>query len=132
QLSWYAGINEKMSSTGFYEYCAGHDDVNFKTASVVATMIWYFVEGYYHRSGGDQKFRENDYMKYVVSMPSTPETIIFYKSKLSEKWWMEVPLPEDAEKYNRNFIIPCRYEDYNTATLGEVPDRYINTHARLI
>ena len=131
QLSWYAGMNEKMSSIGFYEYNPSCDDDNGKTASVVATMIWYFIEGYYHRKG-EQHFRDNDYIKYVVSLPSTPETITFYKSQLSDKWWMEVPLPESARKYSRNFIVPCGYSDYKQAADGEVPDRYVNTHARFI
>jgi len=115
---------------GFYEYAPKFDD-NKKTAAIMATMIWYFIEGFYHRKG-EHLFRDNDYLKYVVSMPSSPEIIVFYKSKLSEKWWMEVPLPEISEKYHRNFMVPCSYTDYKTATDGEVPDRYVNTHARLI
>ncbi len=131
QLCWYAGLNEKMSSVGIYDYYPENDDKSGKTASIAATMIWYFIEGFYHRKN-EQGFRDNDYMKFVVSMPSEPEMIIFYKSKLSEKWWMEVPLPEENRKYTRNFIVPCRYEDYQTAQTGEVPDRYVTTHARLI
>lgn len=130
QIAWYAGINEKMTSIGIYEYKSGNDDDNHNTAAIIATMIWYLVEGFYHRKG-EKDFKANDYIKYVVSMPSEPETLIFYKSKRSEKWWMEVPLPESS-KYHRNFIVPCRYEDYKLATDGEVPDRYITTHARLI
>ena len=131
QLCWYAGLNEKMSSIGFYEFNPALDDANGKTASVIATMVWYFIEGYYHRKG-EQHFKDNDYLKYVVSLPSTPETITFYKSRMSDKWWMEVPLPESARKYSANFIVPCSYTDYSKATDGEVPDRYVNTHARLI
>ncbi|MTI21802.1 formiminoglutamase [Fulvivirga sp. RKSG066] len=131
QICWYAGLNEKLSSAGFYEYNPQHDDENKKTASVVATMIWYFIEGFYHRKN-EQNFKNNDYLKFVVSMPSEPETLSFYKSKLSEKWWMEVPFPRGKEKYARNCIIPCSYSDYQKATNGDLPDRYITTHAKLI
>ena len=131
QICWYAGLNEKLSSAGFYEYNPQHDDDLNKTASVVATMIWYFIEGFYHRKK-EQNFKNNDYLKFVVSMPSEPETLNFYKSKLSEKWWMEVPYPHGKEKYARNCIIPCSYSDYQAATKGELPERYINTHAKLI
>ncbi len=131
QICWYAGLNEKLSSAGFYEYNPEFDDDNRKTAAVTATMIWYFIEGYYHRKN-DQNFKTNDYLKFVVSMPSEPETLSFYKSKLSEKWWMEVPLPHGREKYSRNCIIPCSYSDYQLATKGELPERYISTHAKLI
>ena len=131
QICWYAGLNEKLSSIGFYEYNPDLDDVNKKTASVIATMIWYFIEGFYHRKS-EQNFKSNDFLKYVVSMPVEPETISFFKSKLSEKWWMEVPYPKGVERYARNSIVPCSYTDYQTATKGEVPERYISTVAKLI
>jgi formiminoglutamase len=131
QICWYAGLNEKLSSAGFYEYNPAYDDANRKTASVIATMIWYFIEGYYHRKS-HQNFRGNDFLKYSVSMPVDPEVITFYKSKMSEKWWMEVPYPHGHERYSRNSIVPCSYNDYQTAIKGEVPERYITTLAKLI
>lgn len=131
QICWYAGLNEKLSSIGFYEYNPSLDDMHKKTAAVIATMVWYFIEGYYHRKH-DQNFRGNDFMKYSVSMPVEPEVITFYKSKMSEKWWMEVPYPHGHERYSRNSIVPCSYTDYQTAIKGEVPERYINTLAKLI
>lgn len=130
QLCWYAGLNEKLSSLGIYEYNPDFDDVHRKTASVIATMIWYFIEGYYHRKN-EQNFRSNDFVKYVVAMPSEPEILTFYKSKFSEKWWIEVPYPGGRERYARNSIVPCSYNDYQTATKGEIPDRYINTLSKL-
>ena len=131
QICWYAGLNEKLSSIGFYGYHPEFDDVHKKTASVIATMIWYFIEGYYHRKN-DQNFRSNDFLKYVVSMPDQPDTLTFYKSKLSDKWWMEVPYSQGRERYARNSIVPCSYNDYQLAVKGEVPERYINTLAKLM
>jgi formiminoglutamase len=131
QICWYAGLNEKLSAVGFYEYDPAYDDVHRKTASVVATMIWYFIEGYYHRKN-DQNFTSNDFLKYVVSMPVEPETLTFYKSKFSDKWWLEVPYPTGKKRYARNSIVPCSYTDYQTASKGEVPERYINTISKLI
>jgi formiminoglutamase len=132
QVCWYAGLNEKLSSIGFYEYNPTLDDRHGKTASVVATMIWYFIEGFYHRKN-DVNFKGNDFLKYSVSMPVEPEVISFYKSKLSEKWWMEVPYPHGGhERYARNSIVPCSYNDYQIAVKGEVPERYISTLAKLI
>lgn len=130
QICWYAGLNEKLSSIGFYEYNPDKDDERKKTASVLATMIWYFIEGFYHRKN-EREFKTNDFLKYTVSMPVEPEIITFYKSKFTEKWWMEVS-PQHVSKYARNSIVPCSYADYQTATRGELPDRYISTLARLI
>ncbi len=130
QICWYAGMNEKLSSAGFYEYNPVHDDAQKKTASVIATMIWYFIEGYYHRKQ-ESNFKSNDFLKYVVSMPVEPETIAFYKSKLTEKWWMEVSHARPGARYTRNAIVPCSYADYQTATKGELPERYIGALAKM-
>lgn len=131
QICWYAGMNEKLSSVGFYEYNPAFDDIHKNTASIVATMIWYFIEGYYHRKN-EQNFKTNDFMKYSVSMPVEPEILTFYKSKFSEKWWMEVPYPSGRARYARNSMVPCSYNDYQTAIKGEVPERYISMLAKLI
>jgi len=129
QLCWYAGQSEKLSSIGFYEYNPEFDDAHKKTATVISTMIWYFIEGFYHRKN-ERDFKSNDFMKYSVSMPVEPEVMTFYKSKFTEKWWMEVT-PQHNNRYSRNSIVPCSYTDYQTATKGEVPERYINTLAKL-
>lgn len=131
QICWYAGMNEKLSAVGFFEYDPANDDENFKSAAVAATMIWYFIEGYHHRKL-EQDFKSNDYIKYTVPMKSEPASISFFKSKFSEKWWMEVPYPEKESTYQRNAVVPCSYKDYETALSGEIPDRWINMYARLL
>jgi formiminoglutamase len=137
QICWYAGSNEKLSSAGFYNYSENLDDIHKKTAAIVATMLWYFIEGVYNRKN-EKHFKSNDYMKYVVSLPFDPETMVFYKSKISEKWWLEVPYPAGKkergkllESYSRNCIVPCSYSDYLSANKGELPERWIATHAKL-
>lgn len=132
QICWYAGLNDKLSSAGFYEYNPDLDDESKKTASVVATMIWYFIDGFHHRKGeGD--FASNDYTKYVVDMhQSEPTTMVFYKSKISEKWWLEIDSDRSSQSnFGRNSLVPCAYADFTLASNGEVPDRYINAIARL-
>jgi formiminoglutamase len=130
QICWYAGMNDKLSSVGFYEYNPDLDERG-KTAQVISTMIWYFVEGFYNRKG-EKDFKGNNYLKYVVSMPNEPESITFYKSRLSEKWWLEVPYPQNHSRSEKHFIVPCNYEDYLMACKGELPERWINTHAKFI
>ncbi len=132
QICWYAGQNEKLSSVGFYEYDPTLDDAKHKTASVIATMIWYFLEGVNLRKGESLTNTEN-YLKYVVEMHTgSPASIVFYKSNISERWWMEIPLEEKTQAtFGRNSLAPCSYSDYETATKGEVPNRYINMLARL-
>lgn len=129
QICWYAGLNEKLSSAGFYEYNPAADDPSHKTASVVATMIWYLIEGYYNRKDTPD-YKSNNYLKYVVSMPSEPETLVFYKSKRSEKWWLEISSQFEDNRYDRNVVVPCSYSDYEAAIKGEVPERYIHAQSK--
>ncbi len=130
QICWYAGLNEKLSSAGIFEYNPELDDPLHKTASVAATMVWYFIEGFYNRKD-HFSFKSNHYLKYVVSMPGDPESLIFYKSKLSEKWWMEVPNLSSKKVFARKSIVPCSYTDYQKAMKGEVPERWVTAQARM-
>jgi len=131
QICWYAGLNDKLSSIGFYEYDVARDTEDRKTAFVLATMIWYFIEGFYNRKG-DKNFRSNDYLIYEVALGGEPSTIRFYKSKISEKWWMEVPHPEETSGFLRSRMVPCSYSDYQMAQSGEVPHRWITTYSKMI
>ncbi|MEQ8365010.1 MAG: formimidoylglutamase [Cyclobacteriaceae bacterium] len=129
QIAWYAGLNDKLSSIGFYGYDVNKDDDDKKTAFVIATMLWYFIEGFYNRKG-DKNFFSNDYMVYEVAFGGNPESIRFYKSTLSEKWWMEVPHPEDKVGFMRSKMIPCSYDDYQMAMKGEVPEKWITIYSK--
>ncbi|MFY0651951.1 MAG: formimidoylglutamase [Cyclobacteriaceae bacterium] len=125
QICWYAGMNDKLSSAGFYEYDPDKDHDDQPTAMTIAVMIWYFIEGFKNRKG-ERGFQTNDFLKYVVSTDDAPGDIVFYKSQLSEKWWVEVPNPSQKGIYDRNLVVPCDYSDYEKATKGEMPERYLN------
>lgn len=131
QICWYAGLNDKLTSVGFHEFDTDKDDERGTTAFVLATMIWYFIEGYYNRVE-DKLFQLDNYMIYEVDRDGEPASIRFFKSKRSEKWWMEVP---DAQSENSVFIknkmIPCSYRDYENALQGDIPSRWLAAYARL-
>jgi arginase family enzyme len=130
QICRFAGMNEKLSSMGIYGYQPYYDDSRNKTASVIATMIWYFIEGFYDRKDS-LSFKSSDYIKYTVSLDTKPSIIVFYKSKRSDKWWMEIPQSEQ-DKFDRTSIIPCSYQDYQMAQSGEIPERWINAQLKLM
>ncbi len=126
QLCWYAGLNDKLTSAGFYEYNPLHDQRG-QTAEAVATMIWYLLEGYYHRRQ-DLPIQEGTHTRYTVPISHHDQDLIFYKSKRSEKWWLEIH--QDNQTGNP-LVMPCSYHDYKRATGGEIPDRLIHRLARL-
>lgn len=125
QLCWYAGQNEKLSSIGIYNYDESKDSADCTNGFVLSTMIWYFIEGFYHRKG-DKNFISNDYLSYEVHLGGDPESIRFFKSKKSEKWWMEVPNLENEGVFNRSRMIACSYSDYEETQGGKIPDRWLN------
>lgn len=136
QICWYAGLNDKLTSTGFYEYNP-NEDIKKQTAAVIAIMIWYFVEGFYNRKN-ELDFNSGNYKKYIVTLnqgtPSGKDAsydLFFYKNKRTDKWWLEVPYP--SEKQLKNYIIPCSYNDYQAAAnKGELPRRWLLAHAKLL
>jgi formiminoglutamase len=129
QICWYAGLNDKLSSFGIYDFFPDKNVQDPNTAMVIATMIWYLIEGFYNRKG-DRNMLTNDYLVYEVALGGNPDSIRFYKSKLSEKWWMEVPDDEETSVFLRKKMIACSYSDYEMATSGEVPQRWINALSR--
>jgi len=132
QIVRYAGISDKLTSIGFYEYNPKFDH-DGQTAHLIAQMIWYFMEGFYSRPH-DFPFRnEEDYLKYHVTISDHQQDITFYKSKKTDRWWMEIPLPaEQRAKYERHYIVPCSYKDYQQATLEEIPDRWWMVYQKLM
>ena len=126
QLCWYAGLNDNLTSLGIYEYNPELDEREL-TAMTVATMIWYFIEGFYHRKN-EISFNSKQFTKYAVAFNDNPDRMVFYKSKQSEKWWLEV---ESLTEGKTTRVVPCSYEDYLQATKGEVPNRWILTQARI-
>lgn len=127
-ISRYAGISDKVTSFGIYEYNPRHDENN-QTAQLIAQMIWYFVEGVNFRAN-DYPFGLKDrYQKYIV--PIEDQILNFHKSNKSGRWWMEITLNEN-NKFKRHTLIPCTYQDYVSATNQEIPDRWIKTLKKIV
>ncbi len=55
----------------------------------------------------------------------------FWKSKKSDRWWMEVPVSRSKRNQKKFHIIPCSYHDYQLACSEEVPERWMKTYAKL-
>ncbi len=126
QLCWYAGHSEQLTSLGLFGYRPEHDPYGL-AAATLATMLWYFVEGFYHRRP-ETGFGTYRFLTYTVVLPGNPDKLVFYKSRRAEKWWMEVEsLGDSAVKR----VVPCSYEDYLHASQGDLPERWIRLQALL-
>lgn len=124
----YAGISDKVSSFGIYEYNASLDR-NYQTAHLIAQMIWYFIEGVNYRAKDYPYATKESYQKFTVLMEDD-DPINFYKSDKSGRWWMEINLITN-NKYQRHTLIPCTYQDYQEAIKQNVPERWYKAMRRL-
>ena len=126
-ISRYAGISNKVSSFGIYEYNPSMDDE--ATAMLVAQVLWYFVEGVNCRVKDDDFKDLNSYLKFTVLVES--EELVFFKSKKTERWWIEIPFLEYSNtKSKQHPLLACTYEDYVSATSGIIPERWYKAYKK--
>jgi len=131
QIMRYAGISDKVSCLGLFDYNPIHNETKFG-AKLVAQMMWCFLEGVSQRKRDFPVGDKSNYKKYLVPIEGSDHQVNFFKSDKSGRWWMEVPYPPDQRiKFERHHMIPCAYEDYEQAAKGIVPDLWWRTYQKL-
>ena len=130
QICRYAGMNDKLTSIGFYEYNPAYDH-NSQTAVQLSQMIWYFIDGVYNRKKDFPLQPRSQYLIYKTSLTHEDHELVFVKSKKTDRWWMQVPYPAGGSKNERFHLVPCQYEDYQTAVGGDLPDLWWRTYQKL-
>lgn len=124
QLAWYSGVSDTTQVFGLFGYDPDLD-LREQTAMLSAQMLWYFIDGIANRKA-DHPSLHSEFMHYRCGFTNHPSDVLFHKSKRTNRWWMEIPHPKSLNNSDRNVIIPCSYDDYQLATQGELPDRYLN------
>lgn len=130
RIARYAGMSDKLSSIGFYEFNPAYDRQG-QTAMLLAQMVWYFVEGFYNRKNDFPMSPKSQYVVYRATVNDGAAELNFVKSKRSDRWWMQVPYPNNGSNNERFHLVPCRYEDYTLAVSGEMPDLWWRTYQKL-
>ena len=131
RLARYAGMSDKLSTIGFYEYDPLYDRRG-QTAHLIAHAVYYFIEGFYNRASDFPHRDKQNYKHYIVRVNDGDHEISFYKSKKSDRWWMEVPCSgEMKEHYQRHLLIPCTITDYQQAQKNEIPELWMKYYQRL-
>lgn len=117
-ISRYAGISDRVSAFGIFEAMETPS-----SAQLLAQMIWYFIEGVNFRKNDYPNTDLKNYDKYLV--PVGDEELHFYKSYISERWWIEIPIiPNLNNKLKRHALLPCTHQDYLDACNQVVPERW--------
>ncbi|MFT4983782.1 MAG: arginase family enzyme [Flavobacterium sp.] len=117
-LSRYAGISDKVSIFGIFNH-----NNSSQESVLIAQIIWYFIEGFHYRSNEYPFGSRENYIKYIV--PLEDETLVFYKSDKTDRWWIEIPFISNGHnKLKRNTLLPCSYDEYLGACNQELPERW--------
>jgi formiminoglutamase len=129
QTCRYAGFNPGIGSFGIYGYNPNLDRDEL-TASTIAQMIWYFLDGHQHREKEDPQNKEG-MLEFVVDYKIKDEPVRFYKSIGSGKWWVDISFMYPNRGEN-DILAPCSYEDYVKLCNDELSERLMKLIKRSI
>jgi formiminoglutamase len=124
QLARYAGFGEKIKVFSLTNINTDNDPDNI-TCCLAAQCIWYFLEGFSIKVFEDPLKFPDDFKKYFVALDDENK-IAFYKSMITERWWIEVPT-----KSNSLYIAACAENDYQMSLKNEIPDRWLKLLKKL-
>jgi len=131
QLMRYAGVSEKISSLALYEMDPERDEGG-TTAQLAAQMVWCFLDGYRSRTNDLPWMDRKRFTKFRVPIKGHEQELVFFKSTVSDRWWMDVPYRAEQEaRFERHHLVPCSLGDYQMACREEVPDRWWRTFQKL-
>jgi hypothetical protein len=96
---------------------------------MIAQIIWYFIEGLSFRIKEYPSSKSEDFTKFTV--PTDTEELIFFKSHVTERWWVEVPtILAEHTKTNSVALLPCTEEDYLDACNQNIPERWFKAYRK--
>jgi formiminoglutamase len=127
-LSRYAGISDKLKVFGLFDVNPEFDIRN-QTTGLAAQIVWFFLEGFSQKQYETPVLNLSNsgrFIKYHVRVTDLDDDLIFVKSNLTDRWWIEIPSVED-----KNYYVACSHEDYLKANRNEVPDRWVQAVERL-
>ncbi|MBV7440580.1 arginase family protein [Weeksellaceae bacterium TAE3-ERU29] len=115
------GLNER-EICGIMRYCGLSESLKKihisnglidteEDAFLVSEMLWYLID-----AKNNQK-SDVDLETYRVLFDD--QEIVFFKSKNSERWWIQVFVDDALKK------IPCNESDYLNTLKGDLPDKWL-------
>ena len=126
QIAKYSGLSDSISSFGIYELNPNYEQNN-QTAHLAAQIIWHFIEGFSSRRIENPSSKNKDFKVFIVGHEDLEYDITFYKSLVTDRWWMEIP------KINSSYpiIVACSNDDYQQACKHEVPDLWWKSYQKI-
>tara|TARA_R110000796_G_scaffold250788_4_gene380802 strand:+ start:178197 stop:179354 length:1158 start_codon:yes stop_codon:yes gene_type:complete len=123
-ISRYAGISDKVNVFGVYE-----GENTAQAFQLIAQIIWYFIEGHNYRVSESPFIKTDNFTKFIV--PTDAEDLIYHKSNLTNRWWVEVPtILTSHNKTNSSALLPCTEQDYLDACNQIIPERWFKAYKK--
>ncbi len=121
QIARYAGTSQNLRVFGIYEVNPLYDPQGI-SSHLAAQMIWYFIEGINQRTIESLSSDYSGFKKFIIKNNQIDPELVFYKSILTERWWMEIPVIKG--KTHEPVLIACSEEDYKSASSQLIPERW--------
>jgi len=117
-LARYAGISDRVTSFGLFELPS-----NLIFHQLLSQIIWYFIEGFSSRFNEYPVSLNEGFVKYIVTL--SDRELVFHKSETSKRWWIELINENYIDnKLKRSALLPCTQQDYKSACVDELPQRW--------
>jgi arginase family enzyme len=126
-LSRYAGISDKIKVFGIFDVNPEFD-IRSQTSGLAAQVLWFFLEGFAQKQYETPSLSAGNsgrFIKYHVRVTGLEDDLIFIKSNLTDRWWMEISTDDEP------VYVACAHDDYLQANRNEIPDRWIRATERL-
>lgn len=126
-LARYAGISDKIRMFGLFDINPDYD-IRSQTAGLAAQILWFFLEGFAQKQYEASLIDGNSagrFTRYHVRLTDLNEDLIFIKSNLTERWWIEIETVNGTKIH-----VACSHDDYLRANRNEVPDRWVRANNR--
>jgi arginase family enzyme len=126
-LARYAGISDNLKIFGLFDVNP-ELDIRFQTSGLAAQILWFFLEGFSQKQYEAPALSNSNsgrFIKYHVRVTDLEDDLIFVKSNLTDRWWIELPAADDQHVY-----VACSHDDYSKANRNEVPDRWVKAMER--
>lgn len=126
-LARYAGLSDNLKLFGLFEVNPSLDSRGQST-QLAAQIIWFFLEGFSQKQFEVSSLPDQQnprFTRYHVTLTDLGSEIIFIKSALTERWWLEI-----KDLSGETHYLACAYEDYLKANNDQVPERWTSGHLR--
>lgn len=119
QLAMYAGMSDQCNGLSLVH---PFSEFNDNAAALFSQVFWCFVGSVIRRLGDYPVGDYNNYMRYDVFFEKEDRTLTFYKSNLSDRWWLKTPDNINREhNFKRHALIACCENDYIECSKGNIP-----------